>query len=218
MSLFSELGFGYANDMFNGASFLYKGKPHVLQGVTDSGRALAVRYANCEIEEHDVIIDAEYFDTWDKFSYPTLGYRQDEAGNFLGYYFRRPSTRRGLHMQDVLVVPHFACEAIESNLGYLGEPGITSRHHSVLVERKMEAVMMPKYTPFAVGLPKVLAGEIPFFCSSAEFAIAPSPRSEELDILYRRRKIGYITPSGAVTMSISNPTVNSLWEEETTRG
>lgn len=218
MSLLSELGFEYANDMFTGAMVVVDGQPGYIDGLRDNGD---VAFRPVELlgsfTEHRYI-PHEHFASWADFSYPTLGYRQDTETNFLGYVTRTPSVRRGFHFGEANVEAVPACTALESALGRLStaHPKVSIRHYALAAEYKIPLVMLPKYTPFSEGLVKILSGEMPYFCTSAEFAVCPGI-APGFEILYRRRHIGAITPSGNIELLVDIPAIRELWSQEIAR-
>lgn len=219
MSLLSELGFEYAHDMFSGAMLVKDGRSGYIDGVYEDGRVRFHPVMNRGVMGPPEYIDHEYFTSWSTLSYPKLGYRQDAETNFLGYVTRSPSVRRGFHFGEAQVDVQQACVTIDNSLGCISpaHPEIGSRHYASLAEFKIPLIMLPSYTPFHQGLVQILSGEIPYFCTSAEFAVCPSGSAAGFEILYRRRHIGSISPSGNIELLIDTPTIRELWLQEINR-
>jgi hypothetical protein len=214
MSLIEQLGRSYANEWLRGALLLYDGKPHMFAGIDGNSTVLLQPLVGDAYIENYTLVPQEYFESWEQLSYPKLGYRQRLEDSFLGFYYRRPSVRRGCHASDVVVQAHSASLRIEAKLGYLGAPNKTSRWHQVIEEYKARAILVPEYTPFSVGLPQVMSGKLPFFCMSADFAVAPSNMHPGLDILFRRTVFGTIDAEGSVSVQLQNAAIRELWEQE----
>lgn len=210
MSLFEELGMNYSSDFFSGAMVKHKDKPCTIHFIEGDG---SVGMRDWSAGGKEFMCTHEDFPSFAAFQFPTLGYRQMHGINTLVYFERRPSVRRGLHPQDTRATIHDVSRALadvlrnEQNYGELDNLGY-----------KVPAILMPKYTSFREGLPAVLAGKIPFFAMSAEFAVAPHANAGGLEILYRRRRVGLIDENGNITMNLSNPLINHLWNKEISRG
>lgn len=220
MSLLSELGFNYSSEMFSGAMYIHEGKAGYIDSVSDEGTVYFRAVRARGVPGDHVAIDHRVFESWDSFSYPTLGYRQDTETNYLAYVTRTPSVRRGFHFGEAQMDVAAACTSLESNLGTLSlaHPGIGSRHYSSLFEYKVPLIMQPVYTPFREGLTKLLSGEIPYFCTSAEYAVCPSGTTPGFDILYRRRMAGTISVDGNIELLSNTPATRQLWAQEIERG
>lgn len=214
MSLFRRLGYDYSNDWFRGALVLSDGNPGVVDGVSDDG---TVRIIEWDKDGHQKlkVVGENVFSSFSSFSYPSLGYRQCLENHLLVYAIRTPSVRRGLHLRDVMLDPHWSTRLISDYIDPSQGYRILNADHF----RKAKLILLPQYTSFKEGLPKLIAGAIPHFAMSAQFAVAPSMRKQEhFDILYRGRAIGIISPNGNVSMNVTNNMINSLWNKEISRG
>lgn len=210
MSLFEELGINYSSDFFSGAMVRHKDRPCTIHYIEGDG---TVVLRDWSAGGKEVRGSHEDFPSFASFQFPSLGYRQLHNINTLVYFERRPSVRRGLHPQDVRSTVHDVSRALadvlrnENNYGDLEN-----------LAYKVPSILTPTYTSFREGLPAILAGKIPFFVMSAEFAVAPHESIKGLEILYRRRRVGTIDDNGNITMNLSNPLINHLWNKEISRG
>lgn len=212
MSLIEELGVEYSNDNFTGALILnpVTGNPAVIQYVDDG--AVGVRDIMLKgPEEHRVPHDA--IKGWSALAFPLLGYRQQQDFGALIYGTRRNTVRRGLHLQDIRWEIHDVSMAMYQYSKSNYENFIYGDNRALIRE-----IMAPTYTSFKDGLPAILAGEIPFFALSADFAVAPHSEIEGAEILYRRRRIGTISPRGDIAMNINNNHITYLWNKEASNG
>lgn len=218
MSLFSDLGFSYSNDMFSAAMMRRGDRVGYLEAVRDDGTAY---FRACENRSIGTIEPFDHTEivSWDSFAYPTLGYRQDIATNLLAYVTRIPSTRRGFHFNEARVEIVPACNMLENSMGFLTitDRDVTTRHYSSLAEYKIPLVMSPVYTPFAQGIAQLMSGERPFFCTSPEFAVVPASERDGYDILYRQRVVGAVSPEGRVQLHFDSPIIHRLWSQEIER-
>src|SRR5690606_25245662 len=108
---------------------------------------------------------------------------------------RNNSIMRGLNWRDVIYDWHEVSYAIAAIRGVF-------RHDDWMRGYRAAAmVMKPVFTPFTEGLKKVMAGEIPAFAMSPDFAVAPAEDVPYLEILYRTRRIGTIAENGDITIN-----------------
>lgn len=214
-NLIESLGADYCNQRVSGALFLYKGDAHMFQEVTvdpaQDGRKLAVLATKFtgtteKFKEQQVLIPADEFSGWGALSFPTLGYRQAAAGQVLVSVTRVNGVNRGLNYRDVRCTPH------DISYSCAGAFGINLADFTV-GSRLALMVLKPDYTPLSEGIPSVLAGKIPAFAMSAEFAVAPAADVSFLEILFRGRRVGEIDERGKVSITV--PSISTLWNSTT---
>lgn len=194
----NSLSVNYCNEFFPNAMFLYEGKPHLFSS-TD-GRYVAAIELSPDPKVRatkSVAVPASFFTGWASFSFPTLGYRQADSGQFLGYFSRRPSVRRGLNLSDVLCTTHDVSYGCAEYLMY-------DWHDYDSRYGKAQLIMCPSYTNLLEGLKDIKSGNIASFALSADFAVAPNSSVEYLEILFRQRRVGVINKDGDISLSVAS--------------
>jgi hypothetical protein len=200
-NLIDELSPAYCNDMLRGAMFLMDKTPHQFQQV-DEGQSNVVacrRFSDNpdRVTTKNVPVPKEFFKGWSALEFPILGYRMAANGQILAYVTRENSVRRGLHPEDARVDLHDVSYECGRQFGL----GLDHYTHG---NGKIPLILCPTYLPFGEGLAKILAGEIPAFALSADFAVAPNPKVPFLEVLYRQRRIGTIDETGKTEITTTN--------------
>lgn len=210
-NLIKELTADYCNQMMHGAYFKHEGAVHWFDVINrlDFVRTFKLSgnpdKVNPEISE----VPWSAFTGWSAFAYPTLGYRMACNGQVLAYISRINSVRRGLSHRDTQVTFHDVTYSCASRLG------VNLQHYQDDLTKAC-MVMNPTYLSFTKGLSEVMAGNIPAFAMSADFAVAPHDSVPFLEILYRQRQIGTISENGAITLTAQN--IKHSWDEVVTNG
>jgi hypothetical protein len=209
-NLIESLGTDYCNQRVTGAMFLHNGAAHTFDGVDYDPDAknkisvFATRYTGTteKVKTEKVRIPTDNFPNWGALNFPTLGYRQAAAGQVLVTISRINSISRGLNWRDVRTTPHDVSYSCQDLFGI-------DLEHFTTGPRLVMMVLKPEYTPLSVGLPAVLAGKIPAFALSADFAIAPAADADFLEILYRGRAVGGVDENGKISLTV--PSITALW-------
>lgn len=210
-NLIEQLTPEYCNDRVAGALVLYNGRAamflgaDIKRGVTSVLLEAATGDANDPGEAEAVRAPARDFPSWAAFGFPQLGYRQVENGKGLAFLSRLNSVMRGLHWRDLRIDWHEVSSTLNVVYGQFNTASWSRGH------RLAAMVMRPVFTPFAEGLKKVMAGEIPAFAVSPDFAVAPSEDVPYLEILYRTRRIGTIAENGDI--SINEAKMLPSWQD-----
>lgn len=197
-NLIRELTPEYCNEMLVGAMFMKDGEPYQFRGA-DAENSAVRRFSTTpdKVTTKNLSIPNDFFTGWSAFEFPTLGYRMAGGGQLLAYVSRNNSVRRGLIPDDVKMEVHDVSFSCRDTFGF-------NVDHYTRGNGTVPLVMCPTYLAFADGLAKVMKGEIPAFALSPDFAVAPSARTEFLEILYRQRMIGTINENGKVDITAKN--------------
>jgi hypothetical protein len=72
-------------------------------------------------------------------------------------------------------------------------------------------ILDPKYTTLQQGIKDVMAGKIPAFAMSADFACAPAADTPFLEVLFRERRIGTIDENGNIEITVAE--IKPSWHQ-----
>lgn len=210
-NLIEQLTPEYCNERVAGALVLHKGRAAMFLSAANkrSGPIVQLEVASGDAldpGDSDVVqVPAGDFPSWAAFGFPQLGYRQVDNGRGLAFLSRLNSVMRGLNWRDLRIDWHEVSSTLNVVYGQLNTTSWSRGH------RLAAMVMRPVFTPFAEGLKKVMAGEIPAFAVSPDFAVAPSEDVPYLEILYRTRRIGTIAENGDI--SINEAKMLPSWQD-----
>jgi hypothetical protein len=198
-TLITKLGGDYCTQRMNGTLFNYEGVPHEFIEVEGSGNVYCVRYKGTpeQAKVDTCRVPGAFFQSWGAIRWPKLGYRQAANGQVLMQVGRRGSVQRGLHKAAITASPHLVTQCMRDHYGL-------NYSHFMQGEALYILTMRPEFTTLSAGLEQVLAGKIPAFAVSEDFAVAPHPQVEFLEILFRGRRIGEITERGDVKITADN--------------
>lgn len=194
-NLIERMGADYCTQRMNGTLFNYKDKTY--EFVEAHGENVAcVMYSGTPEKpvSKSVNLPFSVFDNWKAIRWPVLGYRQAAAGQVLMQVGRRGSVQRGLHSGSLTTSFHPMTYAAANTFGL-------DLHYFQQGAALYLMTMQPSFTKFAEGMEQVLKGDIPGFAVSADFAVAPSEDVEFLEILFRNRRIGTVSETGAVKIT-----------------
>lgn len=209
-NIIEELSADYCNELLVGCLFLHKGEAHEFVRANNKrdGSIMieAVKYVGTPeaVKPSMVAIPAAEFGGWGSFAFPPLGYRQAAAGQVLTYISRQPSVRRGLNKRDLITDPHNVSRTCAMKFGV--DLAYFRRGEALIMQ-----VLKPQFTSLGAGLKDVMAGRIPAFAISADFAVAPNKGVDFLEILYRQRQIGTIDENGKISITVAE--VTPSWKQ-----
>ena len=197
-NLIERLGADYCSQRMNGTLFNYKGHTYEFGAVEREG-VNCTKYSGTpeKVEVGVELVPYSFFDNWSSLSWPTLGYRQAANGQVLVQVHRRNSVQRGLNRGQLYVHYHPVCMSAQAKFG-------VELHYFNSGGALFLMTMQPRFTKFSEGLEQVMKGNIPAFAVSADFAVAPHEEVEFLEVLFRGRRIGTISESGAVNITVAN--------------
>jgi hypothetical protein len=211
-----EIGSGYMNEMLIGAPFLYKGDVYLFDGIERTTSKNVSTYKLGPDVDNLIAtpaqVPAAIFTGWKSFAFPTLGYRMAADGQVLCYLSRNNSVRRGLNPRDIGALFHDVSYECQRRFGTPRLNIYNDNNHKAYMAFK------PTFLAFTDGLAQVMAGKIPAFAISADFAVAPSDRVNFLEILFRQRPVGSIDEDGNIKLTVESvlPSWNSTNNGELT--
>lgn len=198
-NLITELGADYVNEWFSGAFFQVNDKLHKLRDVYRGEAGMVVRTSSISLNTGaprwvrdqvgvDVLAD---FST---FKYPKLGYRQYQQGKTGNIVMSVGSIRaayRGLR-DTTLKYQYLPTSQVLDQVS-------DGSWDDVNDARKMREIFAPRFTPFTVGVRKLLDGEVAAFAASEDLAvgIACADHSPNPFVIYfRERVVGSVDENG----------------------
>jgi hypothetical protein len=197
-NLIERLGADYCSQRMNGTLFNYKNSTYEFGSVEPDG-VYATKYSGSpeKVKIAHEFVPCDFFENWKALNWPTLGYRQAANGQVIIQVGRRNSVQRGLNRGQLWA--HFHPVSMSAQAKFGVDLSYFSSGGALFL-----MTMQPSYTKFSEGLEQVMKGTIPAFAVSADFAVAPNEEVEFLEVLFRGRRIGTISDSGAVKITAEN--------------
>lgn len=201
-SLVQELGARYMREFFCNAFFQADGHIHQLRDVGDTVLyTLSIPLDSPNIGKeiwkenklpHTVLRD------FTSFQYPKLGYRQIQQGrtkNCVAAISTTRSALRGLREDSI----SYIYLPVYTALG----PFDPDAFHEVNRARRMKEIFKPTFTPFTVGIKKLMDGEWPGFAVNEDLAVGICVSSDKggWDIFFRGRIVGNVSSDGTVNIT-----------------
>jgi hypothetical protein len=207
-NLIEKLGEDYCTQRMNGTLFNYNGVPHEFIEA-HGGSVYCAKYEGSpeEVKATTSNVPYSFFESWKALSWPKLGYRQAASGQVLMQVGRRGSVQRGLSKGALTTKIHLVSMNMSEQFG------LNLRHFQEGAAL-YAMTMNPQFTPLSKGLEQIFAGAIPAFAVSEDFAVAPHPEVDFLEVLFRGRRIGTVSEKGDVQITAEsilpswNKTVN----------
>lgn len=197
MSLIESMGAQYFREWFNGALFLYEGRPCIINDLSD-GVVSCLRLD----ESARLSIPHTFFTGFKVFEYPPLGYRR--VGNIVYHVHRTQSAYRGLRgnlLTFELSPLSYMLQASDRTARAVS--GVTSN-------QRLCQVMLPTYDTRA-SLDALVAGRQVAVVPSEDVCIEPSVNGEDYIVLYRGKAVGsmnarkvFSIPNSAVATAVNN--------------
>lgn len=219
MSIIETSGKDYFARKFAGTVFLdAEGEPCVIPSgelaglsantFTQDGRVrvLKLRGTPDKSSKAEHIIDADYFDSMEKFAVPELGWRTAAAGRVLVYFARSTRTyKKGICLDSVTY--DFAPHTLE-----LMNSGSLSMDYYARPAVKGHMILSPQVLTLAEGLRGMNSGELMSFAISPQVAVAPALDGSDgtYSVYHKLDIVGTLTSRGRVTL------INNLPLEEFT--
>jgi hypothetical protein len=137
------------------------------------------------------------------FQYPKLGYRQLQQGrtkNCVAAVSTIRSALRGLREDSI----SYAYLPVYNALGPFDPNGFDEANKA----RRLKEIFKPTFTPFSVGLKKLMDEEWPGFAVNEDLAVGICVSSDAggWDIFFRGRLVGNVSSDGAI--NITNKILN----------
>lgn len=195
MSLISELGRSYFNEMCTQALFVHEDTVHRVERA-DALNVVCTRYLGDDgTDEEIAVLPHDVFTGWKVFAYPRLGYRRI-GENIICHLQRQQSTRRGLRPESINAQLS-PCTHMLHNLGLVQTPPSRQR---------IMAAMKPVFDEFSRDVPRMIEGELAGIVLSDTLMIEPdvsNKNPEGYKIYLRQHVVGKMDDRGLIT-----------WEDE----
>lgn len=203
-NLVQELGSGYVRDFFHNSTFMMGDRIYRLVDATDDN--ITAQYISLTSKEPPVrwntgvTVPTKDVPDFTAFKHPKLGYRQvdhEKFGKFVIHFTSTRSTQRGFR--------HETCKMMWLPIYDLfpdWNDGWTSIPHC----HQAKHMFVPEFTPFTVGMQKLIAGEWLGFAMSEDVAVGMSVHREEnrgFDIYFRGRVVGNVGMDGKANIASS---------------
>lgn len=205
--LFEELGAQYIREWFHGALFVHENKLHCLQDVmrTEGSKGMETVVVTTSLNllagtpkwSKDRVPPASLVD-FSTFKYPKLGYRQfyqDGIGMVVAQCTALRAAQRGLRLDTV----RWDSLPVYTALDYDRE-----FWDSINQARIAKEIFAPTFTPFSVGIHKILEGEIPAFAINEDLAVGlacVNDGNEGCNVYFRGRVVGNVSDNGHLTIT-----------------
>lgn len=193
-NLSQQLGSRYVKEMYSGAYFRVEDNIYRLLDVTEAVLVCDKLPVHGPEELERVQIPADHLQDFASFSYPTLGYRQGNAGrlgNVVAYVTARRTALRGLRLDQLAVTTAPIYNALYPDDIYMLIPKT----------ERVRGLFAPEFTPFSQGIGALVDGQTAGFAVSTNVAVVMScsGNADRLgEVLFRGKVVGYITTAGDV--------------------
>ncbi len=200
-TLYEDLGANYLGDTYANAWFRSGDKIHQFRGCVRS----AILTSSFNINDPTLVlnedrVDARSLPDFTSFKYPKLGYREirSEVSNSIcaktvRHISMSRSASRGLRVELLRINPLQVYTLLDRQKD--DEAGSYSNAtHELLKE-----IFVPTFTPWSVGVKKLMDGEIPAFAINENLAISLSCTSSAdatYEILFKERVVGTVSETG----------------------
>lgn len=202
MSLIESMGAQYFREWFNGALFLYEGRPCMVSDL-QGGQVSCIRIDSPRgSADHYLNIPHQFFTGFKVFEYPPLGYRR--VDNIVYHVHRTQSAYRGLRANLLtfeLSPLSYMLQASERTAVRIA--GITNN-------QRLCQVMAPTFDTRA-SLDALVAGRQVAVVPSEDVCIEPSITGEDYVVLYRGKAVGSMSsskvfniPNAVVATAVNN--------------
>lgn len=196
--LLNDLGASYVSDFFTGAFFMHEGELYQFRGMNYKGKLdtykLVGKPLQASYAAKNAELDPNIIESFTKFSWPKLGYRNQRLSNGLvvaAYFQSVRSTRRGL-MDEGLSITYDAATQVAMSATY-EHAGRTAA---------MYQVFFPKWFTYREALSLLTNGDALAVALNEDVCIThnvdPSDTNAALDVLFRGRPVGNILHDGSV--------------------
>jgi hypothetical protein len=210
-NLVKELGDRYFKQRFVHAMFAVDGMPHFLdsESMWPNGKVTAVKVLGPaeKPKTESVNLPWHFFDSFDKFRVPPLGWRMAAQGRVLIHFtrngIRRAGYRRGVAPENLR--KYYAPSSI-----FLDRGGNISLHYYNGTAATTSLIMDPKYMSLKEGIEAMDNGDVVGFAANANIAVIPAV-SRGKTVMFNTNFVGTISKDGEV--KCESPIIESILKD-----